>query len=378
MTTVRERTSPPRTGAGAAEALIREARRRRRRRWLASGAVVVTVAAGAAAGVAGSGGGGRPRPPARYGSRAVPVAPLGHGAALTTVSQTSLPEGNSLTLAIGYGAVWVTGVDVTYQVSEASGRIVRTISTPGTSPDGCHSGIAAGAGGVWVTHGCQGLYRIDPHTGRVIASLRIPDAGDIAIAGGLVWVTNFDGDLLRIQPRTDKIAGTPIHVGDGQWAMTIAAGALWVTSYGADPPIGIATRIDLATGAVRRLGEFNVEAAGADSLWTPQLQRIDPATERVTASVPAPDWMGLATPGVSQVAFWHGSPWILTVQRWLVLLRVDTATNHLAGKPVPVGSPAPASQGEYPTAIAAGPTGLWVLDFTRNRLFHMAIRPVRP
>jgi hypothetical protein len=48
-------------------------------------------------------------------------------------------------------AVWVTGIGVTYEVDEATGRIVRTISTPGTFPDGCGSGIAAGAGAVWVT-----------------------------------------------------------------------------------------------------------------------------------------------------------------------------------------------------------------------------------
>lgn len=377
MMTVQERTSLPRTGARP-EALIREARRRRRRRWLASGAVIAVVAAGAAAGVAGPGGGGRPRPPDRPAPARPFPAPLAHAAALTTVSQTRLPEGDSLTLAAGYGAVWVTGVDVTYQVSQDTGRIIRTISTPGTFPDGCHSGIAAGAGGVWVTHGCQGVYRIDPHKGRVVAALPVPGAGDIAVAGGVVWVTSYDGDLLRIQPRTDTIVGTPVHVGDGEWAMVDAAGALWVTSYGADPPIGITTRIDLATGAVRRLGEFTVDAAGAGSLWTTLLQRIDPATGRVTASVPAPASMGLTTPSVSRVAFWNGSAWVLSVQGSLVLLRVDPATDHLTGKAVPVGSRAPASQGEYPTAIAAGPTGLWVLDFTRNRLFHMAIRPARP
>jgi len=27
--------------------------------------------------------------------------------------------------------------------------------------------------------------------------------------------------------------------------------------------------------------------------------------------------------------------------------------------------------------IAAGPTGLWVLDYSRNLLFHLAMRPAR-
>lgn len=288
-----------------------------------------------------------------------------------TVSQTSLPQGNSLSLAAGYRAVWVTGVGVTDQVDEATGRIVRTIRTPGTFPDGCRSGIAAGAGAVWVSYGCRGVYRINPRSGRVTASLRVPGAGDaIAVAGGLVWVTSYDGDLLRIQPRTGQITGKPIPVGSGDWALVPAAGALWVTSYGSGVPGGDVSRVDLATGAVQQFGNLDVEAAGAGSLWTPQVQRIDPATGRIIAS--------FFVPGASQVAFWDGSAWALTVQGSLTFLRIDPATNQVTGQPVPVGKPLPAAWNTEPTAIAAGPTGLWVLDFSRNLLYHLATGPARP
>jgi DNA-binding beta-propeller fold protein YncE len=75
------------------------------------------------------------------------------------------------------------------------------------------------------------------------------------------------------------------------------------------------------------------------------------------------------------VAFWHGSAWALTLQRSLTFLRIDPATNKVTGKPVPVGKPVPAGLNTEATAIAAGPTGLWVLDFDRNLLFHLAIKP---
>jgi DNA-binding beta-propeller fold protein YncE len=368
----------PDTGTGP-EAVIREARRRQRRRWLAAGAAVAVAVAAVVSVIAGSGAGSRPRPP---GHRALPTAP-GHGApppahaaTLTVVSQTSLPKGNSLSLVAGYHAVWVTGIGVTYQVDEATGRIVRTIRTPGTFPDGCGSGIAAGAGAVWVTHACRGVYRIDPHSGRVTASLRVPDVGDsIVVASGLVWVTSYHGDLLRIQPRTNQVTGKPIRVGFGDWAMVPAGGALWVTSFGNGSASGTLSRVNLATGAVEPFGNLDIEAAGAGSLWTPYVQRIDPATGRVTASVPVagtgPAWMPLV--------FWKGSAWALTVQRSLAVLRIDPATNQVTGKPVPVGKPVPiASGGGWPTAVAAGPTGLWAIDFMRNLLFHLAMRPARP
>jgi hypothetical protein len=376
-------TAPPGlAGPGTEpEALIREARRRQRRRWLAAGAAMVVVAAGVAAVIAGSGAGGGARPPSRHALPSAPVHGLpapAHAAALTTVSQTSLPRGNSLSLAIGYRAVWVTGIGVTYEVSEGTGRVVRTIPTPGTFPDGCGSGIAAGAGAVWVTHSCRGVYRIDPRSGRVTASLPIPDAGDsIAAAHGLVWVPNYHGDLLRIQPRTGKIAGKPIHVGLGDWALVHAGGALWVTSYGSY----IVSRVNLATGAVDRFGNLdihNIQAAGAGSLWTPRVQRIDPATGNVIASVPVPGTARGAGNGANQVTFWNGSAWALTATRSLLLLRIDPATNQVTGNPVPVGKPLPAGYDTEPTAIAAGPSGLWVVDFSRNLLFHLVMRPARP
>ena len=288
-----------------------------------------------------------------------------------TVSQTSLPKGNSLSLAAGYGAVWVTGVGVTYQMDEVTGRIARTISTPGTNGTfcpGCPSGIAAGVGAVWVTHGCRGVYRIDPHTGRVTASLRVSTSGSIAVADGLLWVYG-DRGLVRIQPRTKRIIGEPIRVPAG--VLTPGAGALWLSSNAGDPSTSAVYRVDPETGAVRRLADqtvTDVEAVGAGSLWSSQVQRVDPATGLVVASVFL---------GASQVAFWHGSAWALTLPRSLTFLRIDPATNKVTGKPVPVGKPLPGALAwnTAPTAIAAGSTGLWVLDWSRNLLFHLAIKP---
>jgi virginiamycin B lyase len=179
----------------------------------------------------------------------------------------------------------------------------------------------------------------------------------------------YDGDLLRIQPSAGTIAGKPIHVGFGDWALVRAGGALWVTSYGSLSNDGLVNRVDLSTGAVQHFGNHNVEAVGAGSLWTPDVERINPATSTVTATIPVP--------GGLQVVFWKGSAWALTLQRTLTFLRIDPATNQVTGKPVPVGKPLPAAYNTDPTAIASGPSGLWVLDFARNLLFHLVMRPDR-
>jgi DNA-binding beta-propeller fold protein YncE len=158
--------------------------------------------------------------------------------------------------------------------------------------------------------------------------------------------------------------------------MVPAAGALWVTSYGSGIEGGVLRRVDLATGAVEPFGSLDIETAGAGSLWTPQVQRIDPATGRVIASVPVAGTGSVS--GMPQVVFWKGAAWALTVQRSLTFLRIDPAANQVTGKPVLVGKPVPiAAGGGWPTAVAAGPTGLWVIDFMRNLLFHLAMRPAR-
>ena len=140
-------------GAGP-EALIQEARRRQHRRWLAV-AVVAAVVIGGAAAVIANPTGGRPRPPGSHARPAhphgLPAAAVHNAATLVMVSQTRLPKEYSLSLAAGFGAVWLPGAGVTYQVDEATGKIVRAIPTPGTRRGcPCASSIAAGAGAVWV------------------------------------------------------------------------------------------------------------------------------------------------------------------------------------------------------------------------------------
>jgi len=43
-----------------------------------------------------------------------------------------------------------------------------------------------------------------------------------------------------------------------------------------------------------------------------------------------------------------------------------------------VGKPLPAGLSTDPTTMTAGPTGLWVLDYGRQLLFHLAPPPTAP
>ncbi len=133
-------------------------RRLRREPWRRAATLIVSIVAAVAVAFAAQlvirRGGPSPSSP-------VP-ARLGGMVVLTKIS---LPD-IGVNMATGYGAAWIPANGVTYQVDQATGRLVRTISTPGTSPVGCGSGVATGFGAVWVSYGCRGMYRIDARPGH--------------------------------------------------------------------------------------------------------------------------------------------------------------------------------------------------------------------
>ncbi|HEY5986469.1 MAG TPA: hypothetical protein VIV12_08845 [Streptosporangiaceae bacterium] len=52
---------------------------------------------------------------------------------------------------------------------------------------------------VWVSIDSGALVRVDPATGRVAASLQLPEAGSLAVTPNAVWVAS-GRSILRIDP----------------------------------------------------------------------------------------------------------------------------------------------------------------------------------
>src|SRR5439155_11991239 len=115
-------------------------------------------------------------------------------------------------VAAGEGALWVAGGDhdrTLWRVDPTSQKVVASIRLPFPPRD-----VAAGDGGVWVVDGLQGVVRIDSTTNRI--RTRIPVGhGPVALAVGAnsVWVVNErDGTVSRIDPRRNAVVRT-ISVG---------------------------------------------------------------------------------------------------------------------------------------------------------------------
>jgi hypothetical protein len=277
---------------------------------------------------------------------------------------------------VGFGATWVASQGALLRIDLRINRVVATIPTPLT---GENASIAFGEGAVWVTSGqANGLvYRVDPAANRVTAAIGVPGgAFGIVVAVGTVWVTQFlpepdPGIVARIDARTNQLL-SPVEVPNMPGAIRYGQDAIWVTSR------FTVSRIDPRSGAVsqplRRVGD--VRAVGAGSLWGAYansaedagVQRIDPVTGQVVATIRIPN-------GVL-IAFGLGTLWVAQDASSIPsggtelgkLYRIDPTSNRVLGRPVRL-------PGIAPTGLAVGEGTVWVGEQDRTTLTRFNLAP---
>lgn len=131
-------------------------------------------------------------------------------------------------IAVGAGSVWVVGDTrdrTLWRVDPATQRVIATVALPFAPRD-----VAVGSGGVWlVDRRADSVIRVDPRTNRIVATIRVgrgPSA--VAIGEGVVWVSNeLDGTVSRIEPKRNVVDRT-ISVGSAPIDLAAGLGALWV------------------------------------------------------------------------------------------------------------------------------------------------------
>jgi hypothetical protein len=282
---------------------------------------------------------------------------------------------------VGFGAAWVASQGALLRIDLRTNRVVATIPTPLT---GENASIAFGEGAVWVTSGqANGLvYRVDPAANRVTAEIGVPGgAFGIVVAVGTVWVTQFlpepdPGIVARIDARSNRLL-SPLEVPNMPGAIRYGQDAIWVTSR------FTVSRIDPRSGAVtqplRRVGD--VRAVGAGSLWGTYansaadagVQRVDPVTGQVVATIRIPN-------GVL-IAFGLGTLWVAQDASSITsggnepdrtepgkLYRIDPTSNRVLGQPVPL-------PGIAPTGLAVGEGTVWVGEQDRATLTRFNLAP---
>ncbi len=178
---------------------------------------------------------------------------------------------------------------------------------------GAPTGIAFARGSAWVaTNGT--LVRIDGSTGAVRERIPVPPGGDyrhVAITGGSAWLTDGGGRhaaVTQVDLATRRVRHVT-HVVCCAIGVVARGSDIWVTVPRDGP--GLLVRIDARSGrVVARIpvgsGPGPI-AATASRIWVwntsapTSLMGIDPATNRVAATV--------ALPGVLDIAAGPGGLW---------------------------------------------------------------------
>jgi len=232
--------------------------------------------------------------------------------------------GDSSSIAVGEGSVWVTAPELRpggsrgnlIRIDPVTNRIVATIHVGGPI-----QGVAAGGGSVWVTRPASGpgrVFRIDPTSNRVLGSAEVGEGpGPVVFVAGFVWITNtvFGGSVTKIDPTTGREVAT-LAVPSVQ---AVADGSLWGVASDA------VLRIDPVSGRIQatiHIPRAEMVAAAGSTVWvlvsprssdpalfypikgTAALERVDPTTNHVTGkSLPIDDLQPIALAAGNQTAW---------------------------------------------------------------------------
>ena len=153
-------------------------------------------------------------------------------------------------------------------------RILQRISIPGPPANEENSGdavgVAIGAGGIWVLGDAltRTLWKIDPGTGRIEGTARLPFVPRSVVAGaGAVWVTaQLDDFVARIDPVKDRILAR-IKVGREPTGVAVGDGSVWVADTVDRTVTRIDPRSDRVVATIPVAASPSMIAVGERSVW---------------------------------------------------------------------------------------------------------------
>ena len=150
--------------------------------------------------------------------------------------------------------------------------------------------LTYGMGALWVVTTDNAVLRVDPRTGRVTRRIPVPadSLSGMAAGAGALWVTDpVDGVVWRIQLGPPRLVMRTIEAGVGAAAVAVSGDAVWVVN-GADAMV---LRIDPVSGNASRhhlpRPPLAVSAAPGGDAWV-SLADASPASKSASAGKAAP------------------------------------------------------------------------------------------
>ena len=206
----------------------------------------------------------------------------------------AIPVGTPVGLAASKTAVWLTNGSGALSKIDPTYDHLSPVWSPSTGsfnagPTTVRPTLAA-FGSIWVVDPEGYVLRLDPASGRVVASVGVGnDPSAIASGAGSVWVANSsDGTVTRIDPAT--LDTTTVPVGHGPAAIAVNASGAWVANAGDDAVV----RVDPGTNAVavtKQVGNGpDAVLATPTAIWVANagdgtVMRLDPLSGDVTKTI---------------------------------------------------------------------------------------------
>lgn len=299
-----------------------------------------------------------------------PPPPVGPLAVKKTVAVDAWP-GNPL---IAFGSVWIPSAQtgILTRLDATTGNLISKIATSrgALAANNYFDTLAASPNAIWQASDAGAFVaQIDPATNAVVAEVPVfGRPSGIAFGAGSVWVSLLDGStVLRIDPIEHEVVAT-IDTEETN-GIAFANGSVWVAS--ATTPVVF--RIDPATNAIVQTisvrsdahvagGYYELwwAAGGSSGVWVANQQQdmvthLD-ANGKVVAQIPL------------NVGF---QPYSIAVDgniAWVVnsnnLVRVDATSN------APVSTtPLPAGNGSGLFGVAALGAAIWVTNYDKNEAY---------
>jgi streptogramin lyase len=213
------------------------------------------------------------------------------------------------------GAIWVGDLGnntAVLKLDPDTGHVEDRVRLIGVGS--AHLFLAAGETSIWAAPeeeprdlGPDSLFRIDPATDRVVATIPIGfNVQQVAFGSGATWVVQADGTLSKIEPGSRRVSRR-FSVGNSASGVAVAGGAVWVSStlssvvYRVDPETGHAQPIPLP-------GSVTSIAGDSSGVWVLDATagtviRIDP----VTGDLGDPIRVGVDS---TDIAVGGGSAWV--------------------------------------------------------------------
>jgi YVTN family beta-propeller protein len=198
-----------------------------------------------------------------------------------SVEVGSAPNG----VAAGDGAIWVANTD-----DNSVARVDPKTRTKSQTIDvgGSPAGVAVSPSAVWVTNADDGtVSRIDPSANKVVDNVAVGNGPTgIAYGNGKVWVANSaDGTVSRLNAGSGKVEQT-LPGAVGVTGLTVAFGHVWAVA----PASGDVVELDGSQGNIPVGNDPYAITAAAGALWVANredgtVSRVDPGARSVTRTI---------------------------------------------------------------------------------------------